>query len=161
MKIAVTGADRSMGAMLCRRLAADHDIRPVGVAAEPATDLGMVASAYHRADLRLPSSVGLVLADIDLILHAQPYDAGQVEGRPGSDVLDVVARGTYVLMNSGHEAGIGRMVLLSNLSMMKDYPEDFAVSEHWLPHPQADAEALAPYVAELVGREISRIGKME
>ena len=53
------------------------------------------------------------------------------------------------------------MILLSNLSMMADYPEDFVVSEHWLPHPRAEAAALAPYVAELVGREISRIGKME
>ncbi len=160
MKIAITGADRAVGALLCRRLGAEHTVRPIGVADEPGLDLGEATADYRRADLRLPPAARLALAGTDLILHAQPHDPGPSTGAD-SDVLDVVARGTYVLMNTAHDLGIGRMILLSHLSMMEDYPEDFAVSEHWLPHPRAEAASLAPYLAELVGREISRIGKIE
>ena len=159
MKIAITGADRPIGALLCRDLGADHEVRPIGLSAEPESDLGLTLDSYHRADLRLPSSAIRALKNMDVVVHGQPYDPGSVEG-PEHEVLDVVARGTYCMINAAHELGIGRVILLSHLSLLADYPEDYVVGSHWMPNPRAEAQHLAPYTAELVGRELARVGKL-
>ncbi len=160
MKIAITGSDRPLGALLCRRLSAEHQIRPIGASDPSGVDLGPTAESFHRADLRLPSAVRLALMNMDMVVHCQPHDPGPQEGSE-QEILDVIARGTYALLNTAHELGIGRVILVSHLSIMQDYPEDLTVSEHWMPHPRAEAESLAPYLAELVGRELARIGKIE
>lgn len=160
MKIAITGADRPTGALLSRRLSDEHQIRPIGSVEQPESDLGSVGEHYQRADLRLASGVRPALANCDVVVHCQPHDPGPQEG-PEQEVLDVIARGTYVLVNTANEVGIGRVILLSHLDIMQDYPEDFAVSEHWMPNPRAEADSLAPYMAELVCRELARIGKIE
>jgi nucleoside-diphosphate-sugar epimerase len=160
MKIAITGADRPTGALLSRRLSNEHQIRPIGSVEQPESDLGSVGEHYQRADLRLPSAVRPALANCDVVVHCQPHDPGPQEG-PEQEVLDVIARGTYVLVNTANEVGIGRVILLSHLDIMQDYPEDFVVSEHWMPNPRAEADSLAPYMAELVCRELARIGKIE
>ena len=160
MKIAITGADRATGALLSRRLSDEHQIRPIGSAAQPESDLGSVSEHYQRVDLRLAHAVRPALANCDVVVHCQPHDPGSQEG-PEQEILDVVARGTYVLVNTAHEVGIGRVIPLSHLDLMQDYPEDFTVSEHWMPNPRAEADSLAPYMAELVGRELARIGKIE
>ena len=160
MKIAITGADRPTGALLSRRLSDEHQIRPIGSVEQPESDPGSVGEHYSQADLRLASAVRPALANCDVVVHCQPHDPGPQEG-PEHEVLDVIARGTYVLVNTAHEVGIGRVILLSHLDIMQDYPEDFTVSEHWMPNPRAEADSLAPYMAELVGRELARIGKIE
>lgn len=159
MRLVVTGADRPAGNLLCRALAETHSVRPVGHTEGPAEDLPDACEPYVRIDLRVPSSTRLALRDADAIIHAQPHDPGSFE--PDGEVLDVVSRGTYVLLTTAHQMRIGRVVLVSQLEMMADYPEDFAVDEHWLPRPTATAEGLAPFTAELVAREIARIGKIE
>ena len=44
---------------------------------------------------------------------------------------------------------------------MRAYPEEYLVDPQWNALPQAEARALAPLMAELVGREIARTGQVE
>ena len=45
--------------------------------------------------------------------------------------------------------------------MMRSYDERYIVTTDWQPRPRANADALEPHMAELVGREIARTGKIE
>ena len=57
--------------------------------------------------------------------------------------------------------GIEKAVLLSDLDLLRDFPEEYLVDPQWNALPQAEAESLAPLMAELVGREIARTGQIE
>ena len=76
-------------------------------------------------------------------------------------LLDFAARGTYVALTAACAAGIEKAVLLSSLDLVRDYPEEYLVGPQWNALPRADAGSLAPLMAELVGREIARTGKIE
>jgi len=161
MCIAITGADRPMGATLCRKLASDREIIPVGSTEAPGHDLGN-AGEYRQADLRIPSATREAVRGADAIVHAQPHDPSCNDGPTGEqELLDLISRGTFVVVNAACEARIGRIVLISQITLMQDYPEDYLVDAHWRAHPKADSYSLAPYLAELVCREVARIGKIE
>ena len=157
---AVTGADRPMGAALCRGLSAAGEVIAIGESpGGPGTDLGG-AVAYRSADLR--EGAREALQGAAAVVHAQPHGRPAAEGwAPEAEVLDVLSRGTYVLVQAAREAGIGRIVLVSPMSLMQDYPADYAVEPWWRPRPRPDGESLAPYLAELVCREIARTGAIE
>ena len=57
--------------------------------------------------------------------------------------------------------GIEKVVLLSCLDLVRDYPEEYLVDPQWNALPRAEAGSLAPLMAELVGREIARTGQIE
>lgn len=158
---AVTGADRPMGAALCRGLSAAGEVIAIGESPGPGTDLGGAVD-YRSADLRLPEGAREALQGAAAVVHAQPHDRSAGEGSgPEAEVLDVLSRGTYVLVQAAREAGIGRIVLVSPISLMRDYPADYAVEPWWRPRPRPDGQSLAPYLAELVCREIARTGAIE
>ena len=156
MKVVVTGADGTLGKMLCHRLGA-CDVVPVGAAAE--SDL----EGYRRVDLFLAEEVESVFAGAEAVVHAQPFDlsAGAGGARGEGALLDLAARGTYVLVTTAHQVGVKRLVLVSKMALMEDYPEEYLVNPEWRPLPRAEAGSLAPYLAELVCREIARTGKIE
>jgi hypothetical protein len=52
-------------------------------------------------------------------------------------------------------------VLISKLDLMRSYDERFVVTPQWQPKPSADAESLAPHMAELAAREVARTGRIE
>jgi nucleoside-diphosphate-sugar epimerase len=146
MKLVVTGADRPLGALLCRGLAQGREVAPAGAG----------------VDLRSPEQVALLLQGAQALVHALPYDPPMGEGSEAEgEVLDLVARGTYVLVRGACEAGIRRLVLLSRLSLLETYPAQYEVNPAWEPRPRAEGLALAPYMAELVCREIARLGRIE
>ena len=66
-----------------------------------------------------------------------------------------------MLLQAAREAGVKRLVLISSLDLMRGYDERFVVTAEWQPRPAANAQALAPHLAELVGREIARTGDIE
>ena len=57
--------------------------------------------------------------------------------------------------------GIEKVVLLSCLDLVRDYPEEYLVDPQWNALPRAEVGSLAPLMAELVGREIARTGQIE
>ena len=158
--VAVTGADRPMGAALCRGLSAAGEVIAIGESPAPGTDLGGVD--YRSSDLRLPEGAREALQGAAAVVHAQPHGISPGEASaPEAELLDVISRGTYVLVQTAREAGIGRIVLVSPVSLMHDYPVDYVVEPWWRPRPRPDGESLAPYLAELVCREIARTGAVE
>ncbi|MGY8823258.1 MAG: NAD-dependent epimerase/dehydratase family protein [Candidatus Latescibacterota bacterium] len=156
MKLLITAADSLVGGLLCQRLATGHEVAPVGFSAE--VDM----AHYRRMDLLQQDLVEEQLQDIDTIVHALPYVAALGEGdQREQELLDTVARATYVLVTAACNAKVRRLVLISRLDLFRTYDERFIITTEWQPQPEANAESLAPYMAELVGREVARTGKIE
>ena len=150
-----------MGSALCRGLSAGGRVIAIGESPGPATDPGGAVD-YRAADLRLPEAARQALQGASALVHAQPHSGSAVEASaPEAEVLDILSRGTYVLVQAAREAGIGRIVLVSPISLMRGYPADYVVEPWWRPCPRPDGESLAPYLAELVCREIARTGAIE
>ncbi|MEE2659385.1 MAG: NAD(P)-dependent oxidoreductase [Candidatus Latescibacterota bacterium] len=150
-RVVVTGADRALGAMLCRELARDYEIVACGVADD-------TAIGCRAVDLRSQDSVEQLVAGAHAVVHTQPYDPPKATEQ---ELLHLITRGTYVLINAAAEAQVQRIVLISQLAVMERYPDHFVVDPSWRPLPAATAVSLAPYLAELTCREIARTGKIQ
>lgn len=158
--VAVTGADQPLGAALCQGLSAAGEVIAIGEEPGPRDGLGDDLE-YRCADLRDPGEARQALGGAGLVVHAQPHASPAGEGAAGeARLLDVISRGTYVLVQAAREAGIGRIVLVSPISLMRDY-EGYVVEPWWRPRPRPDGGGLAPYLAELVCREIARTAAIE
>ena len=152
MRVAVIGADRPWGALLAAELGEGFEV--VALGAEETSDL----AGYRQVDLLQREALDPVLAGVEAIAHAAEGDpAGDDEGA----VLDIAARGTYVALTAACAVGIEKAVLLSNLDLLRDYPEEYLIDPQWNALPRAEARSLAPLMAELVGREIARTGQIE
>ena len=152
MRVAVIGADRPWGALLAAELGAEFEVVALGV--EETSDL----ASYRQVDLLQREALDPALAGVEAIVHAAGGDpVGDDEGT----VLDVAARGTYVALTAACSVGIEKAVLLSRLDLVRDYPEEYIVDPQWNALPRAEAGSLAPFMAELVGREIARTGQIE
>ena len=152
MRVAITGADRPWGALLAAELGAEFEV--VAIGAEETSDL----AGYRQVDLLQREALDPALAGVEAIVHAAGGDpAGDDEGA----VLDIAARGTYVALTAACAVGIEKAVLLSNLDLLRDYPEEYLIDPQWNALPRAEAGSLAPLMAELVGREIARTGQIE
>lgn len=156
MKVLITAADSPLGGLLCRKLAKGHEVEPVGFGAD--ADV----AGYRVVDLLQQDTVEEQLRGVDVVVHALPYAAALGEGEQREqELLDIVARSTYVLVTAACAAQVRRVVLISKLDLFRAYDEHFIVTTEWQPRPNANAESLAPYMAELVGREVARTGKIE
>ena len=152
MRVAVIGADRPWGALLAAELGEGFEV--VALGAEETSDL----AGYWQVDLLQREALDPVLAGVEAIAHAAEGDpAGDDEGA----VLDIAARGTYVALTAACAVGIEKAVLLSDLDLLRDYPEEYLIDPQWNALPRAEARSLAPLMAELVGREIARTGQIE
>jgi nucleoside-diphosphate-sugar epimerase len=150
-----------MGAMLCRRLATRHEVIPIGTAGKSDHELGS-SGAYRPTDLNQPPAAADGIRGADIIVHAQPHDPAIGDGAAGeAQLLERISRGTYVLAQAAVEAGIGRLILISQISLFDTVSVDFVVTADWQPRPAPQATSLAPYMAELVCREIARVGLIE
>ena len=152
MRVAVIGADRPWGALLAAGLGAGFEV--VALGAEDTSD----PAGYRQVDLLQREALDPALADVEAIVHAAVSDSG---GDDEGAVLDLAARGTYVALTAACAVGIEKVVLLSCLDLVRDYPEEYLVDPQWNALPRAEAGSLAPLMAELVGREIARTGQIE
>ena len=152
MRVAVIGADRPWGALLAAEL--DEGFEVVALGAEETSDL----ANYRQVDLLQREAVDSALAGVEAIVHAA---GGDPVGDDEQTLLDIAARGTYVALTAACAVGIEKAVLLSDLDLVRDYPEEYLVDPQWNALPRAEAGSLAPLMAELVGREIARTGQIE
>ena len=152
MRVAVIGADRPWGALLAAGLGAGFEV--VALGAEETSDL----ANYRQGDLLQREALDPALAGVEAIVHAA---GGDPAGDDEQALLDIAARGTYVALTAACAVGIKKVVLLSSLDLVRDYPEEYLVDPQWNALPQAEARSLAPLMAELVGREIARTGQIE
>lgn len=152
MRVAIIGADRPWGARLAAELGAELEVVVLG-AAESSDLVG-----YRQVDLLKREALDAELAGVEAIVLAASGDPiGDDEGA----LLDIAARGTYVALTAVCAVGVEKVVLLSSLDLVRSYPEEYLVDPQWNALPQAEAESLAPLMAELVAREIARTGQVE
>ena len=151
MNVAVIGADRPWGALLMDGLGVGFEVVAIGSEDAPGLD------GYRQVDLLERESLDPVLAGVEAVVYAASDPTGDSE----QVLLDAAARGAYVALTAACAAGIERVVLLSCLDLVRDYPEEYIVDPRWNAIPRAEAESLAPFMAELVGREIARTGQIE
>ena len=152
MRAAIIGADRPWGALLAAELGAGFEVVALGAA--ETSDL----ASYRQVDLLQREALDPVLAGVEAIVHAA---GGDPAGDDEQTLLDNAARGTYVALTAACAVGIEKVVLLSSLDLLRDYPEEYLVDPQWNALPRADARSLAPLMAELVAREIARTGQVE
>ncbi len=152
MHVGIIGADRPWGALLAAELGAEFEV--MGLGAEDRSDL----ANYRQVDLLQREALEPALTGVHAIVHAV---SGDPAGNDDGVVLDVAARGTYVALTAACAIGIEKAVLLSSLDLLRDYPEEYMVDPQWNALPRAEAGSLAPLMAELVGREIARTGRIE
>ena len=143
MKLLVTGADNALGECAVRHFSKEHEIKAVG----------------RDADLRDPAVAASLVEGVGAVLHLDGYttDATQAE----FELLDLSARGTYVLMHTARDAEVGRVVVGSTLDFFEDYPEDYVITEDWRPVPKPNTASLSPLIVELTAREFAREGGIE
>ena len=152
MRIMVIGADCSLGAALVVWLEQNFEVAAIGSGIE--SDI----AGYRQVDLLAPEEVDAVLDGIDAVVCGALFAAEMTNEQ---ELIDFVARSTYVVLGAACAAGVRRAVLLSKLDLLRDYPEDYVVNPQWNALPRADAAALAPMLVELTGREIARKGALD
>ena len=152
MRVAIIGADRPWGALLAAELGAGFEVVALGAAESS----GLVG--YRQVDLLQRTALDPELAGVEAVVHAA---GGDPTGDDEQALLDSAARGTYVALTAACAIGVEKVVLLSSLDLLRDYPEEYLVDPQWNALPRAEAGSLAPLMAELVGREIARTGQVE
>lgn len=150
MRLLLTGAGSMLGHKLVAALDAAHDVQTT----DDTPELGVQAVA----DLRDPAVVPPLVADRDAIVHLGPL--GAANGLTAGDALDRATRETYNLMLAAVKAGVRRFVLLSTMRLFDRYPPRLSAIEGYRPRPTTDPADLAPYLAEVVAREVTRVSPL-
>src|SRR5690349_17737800 len=116
MRVLVTGADSPLGGVAVAALRHDYDLRLTGTAELPPG--GAEGLPYSAADLREPDQVTPLMEVIDAVLHLAPFAvADPADPLAEGELLDRVARGTFVLLHAALKGGASRMVLASRLDL--------------------------------------------
>ena len=136
MRILIAGSKDGLGGALVTALAGGHDVRML---------------EHGGADPRDQDAVAAAARDREVVILAPPYIAPDA---PESEIIEAAARGTYNLLTQSSPA---RVILLTSLRLFERYPVDYWVTEQWAPRPTTDIDVLAPYLAELVTREVARV----
>ena len=136
MPILIAGRKDRVSAALVNALARGHDVRTLD---------------HSGGDPRDQDQVARAASDCEVIVLAPPYVAPDA---PEGEILEAATRGTYNLLTQSSAA---RVILLTSLRLFERYPADYWVAEQWAPLPTTDIDDLAPYLAELVTREVARV----
>jgi nucleoside-diphosphate-sugar epimerase len=150
MKIAITGAAGFLGRALVEELAVDFEIRAMDLAAGAGVEYGDVLSLGDMAKLCRGMEMAIHLA-------SARWDEGLSVAENEARILDTRLKGTYNLLKAASEAGVGRVIQVSDLCIFSGYEKEIMVSEDFLPLPDTSAQQQAVYLSELIGREFSRL----
>ena len=102
--------------------------------------------------------------DVDAVVHLLPLRlADAFEGGKISepDAMDLVMRGTRNLIVESVRASVPRVIVGSSLALFDRHPPHWDVTEMWRPRPAPATGELLPWVTELSGRELIRLGTIE
>ncbi len=149
MRLLLTSATSEFGRTVADLLSGDHEM--------VLTDQTRHAEGHPdvvACDLGDDDSTDRLVAGIDAIVHIG--HGGHFSS--ASDLLDVNTRCTYNLLTAVRNAGINRVVNLSTLRLLDDYPEHLTVTENWRPTPGVEPVILSAHLNEYVCREFGREG---
>jgi nucleoside-diphosphate-sugar epimerase len=146
MRLLITGAGTSLCSVLAHALGSSHHVSTLET-----SDHRSTVGTTLTGDLRDQEFAASVARGFDVVVHMLPpveqhTDAGWL--------LDTVTRGTF---NLAMATSARRVILLSTLRMFDRYPTWYHVNEYWAPRPTTALADLAPYLAEVTLREVSRV----
>ncbi len=151
MKLLLTTARNRLTEHLAQALATRHRV--------VLTDTLPVRSRHQfvSCDLNHDAETRLLVEGMDAIIWPGWTDPAE----DASSRLDRQTRCLYNLLWAAWEAGVPRVVQLSSLAVMDQYPADLRVTERWLPWPAAEPPTLTYRLGEIVCREFAREGKLQ
>lgn len=138
MRILVSGSGDVVRNTLVQSLATRHDVHAMAI-----------------ADLRDRERAEGAVQNRDAVVQLIPQGA---PGLSDIDLLDIATRGTYNVLST---MPAGRLILVTSLRPFERYPATWRVTEQWAPRPTSAVADLAPYLAELTAREVSRVRPVE
>ncbi len=152
MKVLVTGGAQPLGIAVAQELKDEHQVYLMDV--EPVeTEFEFIQCDILKAD-----EIQQAVKGMEAIIHLAelPDDVAIDAEKREQQELDFATRGTYNLMRAAVSEGVQRVIYKSSLSVFDSCPEDWVVTETWLPRPKAEAKSMAKYLGELVCREFAR-----
>ena len=145
MKLLVTGKGQPLADLVIGHLQGDQVV--------------CLPEAEQAVDWCDVEAVGKLMEGVETVLHLAWYDAANDRDDEGQ-LLDVATRSTYVVLDAAVNAGVNRVIMVSNLALFQSYPDNYVIDESWQPQPCAEASSLAPYLVELCCREFARSSAM-
>ena len=151
MKIAITGAAGFLGRILTPKLAALHEIFP--------SDLLGATAAMEQVDVLEEKDVQRLCADVEVVIHlaCAGWRDGLSEAENETRILDTRIKGTWNVMQAAMDAGVRRVIQVSDLCIFAGYDASVMVSEDFIPLPDTTAYQQSVYLSELIGREFARL----
>ena len=152
MRLGITGAAGLLGRELCQALAGTHQIRAMDIAAPggaPGVEPGSVLE---------PQDVAALCAGRDAVIHLarERWDDARSKAENEARILDTRLKGTYSVLEAAVNAGVGRVIQVSDLCVYSGYDPAISVQEDFVPLPDTSAEQQSVYLSELIGREFAR-----
>jgi nucleoside-diphosphate-sugar epimerase len=150
MKIAITGAAGFLGRVLTPKLAALHEVFP--------SDLEEAEAGMERVDVLEREDVQRLCAGMEVVIHlaCAAWQDGLSEAENETRILDTRLKGTWNVMQAAVDAGVQRVIQVSDLCVFSGYDNDVMVSEDFIPLPDTTAHQQSVYLSELIGREFAR-----
>lgn len=126
MNIAVTGASGHIGANLCRELL--HQGHSVRVLVHR-TDQGIkeLPLEFVRGDLMEPSSLSLLVRDIDIVFHLAAVISIQVNKK--EEIFEKNVGGTRNILKAAKKEGVKRFIHFSSIHALDSLPFDRTLDE--------------------------------
>jgi len=70
--------------------------------------------------------------------------------------LNQKIQNTYNTLSSCVEVGVKKVIMISTLSLMKNYKESYTVTEKWKPTPSTQLDMLSSHLSEVIFKEFAR-----
>lgn len=147
MRILITESSSLVGSTLGAALAGDHEITTL--------DRSGAGQPTYVGDARDRELAAHASTECDAIVHILPAASADLDP---AELIDLATRSTYNLLTT---TTAERFILVSTLRIFEAYPVEWRISEWWAPRPSTDAADLAPYLAEVTARELSRVRPVE
>lgn len=153
MKIAITGAAGRIGRALTTRLTPNHEVFPTDLVAADSN------APIVQADVLNRGAMDALCGGMDAVIHlaSSSWQDNLSNPENATCILDTRLKGTYNVLHAAMNAGVQRVIQISDLCLFSGYDHHLIVSEDFIPLPDTSAYQQSVYLSELVGREFARL----
>jgi uronate dehydrogenase len=152
MNISITGAAGSLGRAITTSLSEHHYISPTDIRMAPG------ARMIVRADVLDIEAVEELCKGMDAVIHLAQvnWDDQLSDAENERRILETRLKGTYNVLKCASEAGVSRVIQVSDLCIFSGYDEDILISEDFLPLPDTTVYQQSVYLSELIACEFAQ-----